>query len=84
MHQGWLVQPVTFFIDGASLIEDYQSQFNKIIAENGIDKNQNSLFARLKNAVTEEKDEWRKNWKSKKTTQDKKRTTKRRPTLIEK
>jgi len=76
----WRVYDI--YIDGASLVEDYRSQFNQIIAENGVDKNENSLFPRLRNALKEDKDEWRKNWKSKKEKRDKVTPTKR-PSILD-
>jgi len=76
----WQVRDI--LIDGASLIQDYQSQFNKIVAEYGIDKTEKSLFSRLKKAVKDDKSEWRKQKKGKK--EDPKRKNTRRPTLLEK
>jgi len=74
----WVVEDI--LIDGASLTEDYRSQFNKIISQYGIDKNKDSLFPRIRKAISEDKDEWRKNWKAKRE-KPKKQT---RPTLLEK
>jgi len=74
----WIVEDI--FIDGASLTEDYRSQFNKIVNQYGLDKNKDSLFSRIRNAISEEKDQWRKNWKSKR----EKPKKERRPTLLEK
>ncbi len=70
------------FIDGASLTEDYRSQFNQIIAQDGFTKNKNSLFPRLRKAVKEDKDKWRKSWKSKKNR--KKADRKTRPSSLNK
>ncbi len=81
----WVVQDI--FIDGASLTEDYRSQFNKIVLDHGLEGDDQSLFARLRKAVQEDQDEWRKNKKSKTQEQnltEQKRTTQRRPLLLEK
>lgn len=81
----WVVQDI--FIDGASLTEDYRSQFNKIILEHGMDGSDQALFARLRKAATEDSDDWRKNKKTKEKREpllEKERTTRRRPTLLEK
>ena len=80
----WQVKDM--IIDGASLVEDYQSQFNKIISEYGIDKSEKSLFARLKRALQDDKSEWRKEKKTSKEKQQnqQQRNTNRRPTLLEK
>jgi phospholipid transport system substrate-binding protein len=76
----WKVQDI--YIDGASLIEDYRSQFNKIVREHGLEGNENALFPRLRKAVKEEKDDWRQSWKSKKDKKEKPEK-KERPTLLE-
>lgn len=81
----WVVQDI--LIDGASLTEDYRSQFNKIVLDHGLEGNDQSLFARLRKAVQEDQDEWRKNKKSKtqeKNLTEQKRSSQRRPLLLEK
>lgn len=70
---GSIWKVLDIFIDGASMTEDYRSQFNNIISKYGIDKDEKSLFPRLRKAVKEDKDEWRKNWKSKKRKRKKKK-----------
>ncbi|HCL56133.1 MAG TPA: hypothetical protein DHW82_03880 [Spirochaetia bacterium] len=84
LRKNKLWQVADLYIDGASLTEDYRSQFNKIILESGLDGNDNALFPRLRKAVQEDKDEWRKKRDDEKKQEDTtQRETKKRPTLLE-
>ncbi len=50
----WIVHDL--LIDKASLTQDYRSQFNEIVSKDGFDKNKDSLFPRLRSAVSKKKE----------------------------